>query len=231
MTARRVTSNAERWEMFSRPPFTLLSDAEQAALARNMRVVPFVADEIIYVQGQDVSSIAFVSEGQIKMCATAAQGKECVLHIIRPYAFIDIGVIFYVGAVPYSAVALTPGKLCVIEKEAFLGVLKANFGFCSRCMRILTARQRLFINKIVGSQGRISVACRVSAWLLHRCRMEQSDELHFDMGRELMARLLGVTRESLSRELSRLAEHGYITVDRRCIVLLDKRSLKLIARS
>ena len=44
-----------------------------------------------------------------------------------------------------------------------------------------------------------------------------------------MARLLGVTRESLSRELSRLNRLGYIALQRRSIEILDKDALQKLA--
>lgn len=220
----------DRESLFSSPPFESVSAEARQTLVLRSRFVPFSQDEVVFSQGERVHVLAFVCSGHIKLSSTAAQGKECVLHIIRKNSFLDLGVLLYESGLPYSAIALSCGVLAVIDKEVFLEILAKNFAFCLRCMRFLTARQRLFINKLVGSQGRIAVSCRVASWLLHRSRMEGTDELHFDIGRELMARLLGVTRESLSRELSRLAEMGYIAVERRSIALLDKNALEKLTR-
>lgn len=44
--------------------------------------------------------------------------------------------------------------------------------------------------------------------------------------RELMARLLGLSRESLSRELNKLAREGAIRLERRRVELLDMAALE-----
>ena len=90
----------------------------------------------------------------------------------------------------------------------------------------MSLRQRLFINKIAGSQGRISVSGRVAAWLLHRAKMEKSATLSMGVIQETLARQMGISRESLSRELSALASAGLIDRDRRRVTLLDADALR-----
>ncbi|MBQ7617964.1 MAG: Crp/Fnr family transcriptional regulator [Desulfovibrio sp.] len=217
--------------LFSQAPFDVLELEQRACLEQNFRLFSFEACDELFAQGQRDVPFCYICAGQLKLSSSAAQGRECVLHIIRPGTVLDVSVLFFEGGLPYAAVALTEGSYCVFEREVIFKLMSANFSFVAKLMRMMAARQRLFINKLVGSQGRISVSCRVSSWLLHRAKMEHNDELHFDIGRELMARLLGVTRESLSRELSRLAELGYIRVERRCIVLLEKKALQKLAIS
>ena len=55
--------------------------------------------------------------------------------------------------------------------------------------------------------------------------------LQLDVSREVLARLMGLSRESLSRELSRLAGQGLISVERRRIALLQKEALQRLADS
>ena len=94
-------------------------------------------------------------------------------------------------------------------------------------LQVLAARQRLFVNKVAGSQRVISVSRRVAGWLLHRSRMEEGRrQLELPGTRELMAPLLGLSRESLSRELNKLAREGAIRLERRRVELLDMAALE-----
>ncbi|MBR3664680.1 MAG: Crp/Fnr family transcriptional regulator [Desulfovibrio sp.] len=221
--------SSESEELFVLPPFDMLELDEREHLVKKIRLHNFAADDILYAQGQENVPLFFLCSGLIKLSCTASQGRECVLHLIRPKSFVDAAVLFYEGGMPYSAIAINNGMLYALEKNVVLGLMHGNAAFSLRMMKLMAARQRLFINKLVGSQGRISVTCRVSSWLLHRSRMEGTNILYIDISRELMARLLGVTRESMSRELSRLAELGYIAVARRQITLLEKKALQKLA--
>ena len=75
--------------------------------------------------------------------------------------------------------------------------------------------------------GKIYSSRRVAGWLLHRSRMEEGRrQLELPGTRELMARLLGLSRESLSRELNELAREGAIRLERRRVELLDMAVLE-----
>lgn len=68
---------------------------------------------------------------------------------------------------------------------------------------------------------------RLARWLLHRSRMEEGRrQLELPGTRELMAPLLGLSRESLSRELNKLAREGAIRLERRRVELLDMAALE-----
>lgn len=214
-----------------RPLFESLTLAELTNLASKSKLLQYERHDIIYAQGQKDLPPILILNGLIKLSCTAPHGRECVLHVIRPEALIDAGVLYYEIGIPYSATAIAKSQGVVFDREAFLTLLQTNGQFANKILKIMSSRQRLFVNKLASSQGRITVSCRVSAWLLHRSRMESTDFLYLNFNRELMARLLGVTRESLSRELSRLNRLGYIDLKRHTIELLDKDALKKLATS
>lgn len=215
--------------LLDQAPFDSLTDEEKEFLIGKAKLFSFSRDDILYDQGKSDFSPIYVLSGQVKLSCTASHGRECVLHIIRPKALIDAAVLFYEKNLPYSAFAIGEGQAILFDRANFLDLITKNNSFSGKLFRMMSMRQRLLINKLVGSQGRISVSCRVASWLLHRCRMEGTDILSIDITRELLARLLGVTRESLSRELSRLNGLGYIAVARRSVHILEKAALQKIA--
>ena len=93
-------------------------------------------------------------------------------------------------------------------------------------MRALAMRQRMFINKIAVSQGKISVRRRVAGWILHKARVDKTSVLEDVMTREVLAGLLGLSRESLSRQLSRFVQEGMIRLERKTIVIVDEEALR-----
>ena len=84
----------------------------------------------------------------------------------------------------------------------------------------------MFINKISASQGKISVRRRVAGWLLHKARVERSLVLKDGVTREVLAGILGLSRESLCRQLGHFSSEGVIRLDRKVITIIDEQSLR-----
>ena len=82
--------------------------------------------------------------------------------------------------------------------------------------------------RLAFSQGKISVRRRVAGWLLHKARVEKSAALDDGITREVLAGLLGLSRESLSRQLSRFVQEGVIRLERKNIVILDDEALRRV---
>ena len=211
-------------------PFAAMSEAERQRLAHHARLQPFSLGTTLFREGEAATDPMLLLSGMVKLCRHSAQGKECVLHLVHSGKFLDTGVLFYEGGLPISAVALQHTTVLSLNRRAFLHTLENNAPLAVSLLGAMSLRQRLLITKIAGSQGRISVAGRVAAWLLHRAKMEKSATLRLGVTQEILARLMGISRESLSRELSALSAAGIIQHERRSITLLDQEALKLRAQ-
>ena len=166
-----------------------------------------------------------------------ACGAQRITSPLRPFQVPEIDakegrrVFTYASDDRTSSLGVREGRLLWLDKRALLAVLRGNAALGLGLIAALSLRQRLFINKLAGSQGRISASRRVAAWLLHRAKMERTDVLDLGVSREILARLIGISRESLSRELSLLAANGLVSVERRRVVLLDGAGLQRLADS
>lgn len=191
------------------------------------RLAEMRAGDVLFREGDEIRHVPFVLSGEVKLVKMGPQGREYVLHLTRDGAFPDPGALFYEAPLPATAVALGPGRLLWLERATMDRLLDGNSRLARWLLQVLAARQRLFVNKVAGSQGVISVSRRVAGWLLHRSRMEEGRrQLELPGTRELMARLLGLSRESLSRELNELAREGAIRLERRRVELLDMAVLE-----
>ena len=212
-------------------PFAVLDETSRQQLAEHTHLRPFNKGEFLYREGQEGTNAALLLAGLVQLTRSAARGRECMLHLVRPGHLLDAGVLFYEGGLPTSAVGLTGGQILWLEKPSLLAALHQQPELGLGITATFALRQRLFIHKLAGSQGRISASRRVAAWLLHRSKMEKSDSLDLGVSREVLARLMGLSRESLSRELSRLASQQLVHVERRRVTLLQKDALQRLADS
>lgn len=211
------------------PLFAALSDKERERLARHARIRPLNKGETLFREGDEPRGAAVILAGTVKLLKLSPQGREHVLHLIHPGNLLGADVLFAGGPAPVAAVTVNKGRALWLDGAILCQLAEENGRFATTLLRALSLRLRMFSNKMVESQGKFSVSRRVAGWLLHRARMEGAQEIDLNVTRDVLARLLGITRESLSRELNALARQGIIILERRRIILLDKPGLKRLA--
>ncbi len=208
----------------------LLSPEERRNLAACARVREYAGGSVIFREGDAPASLSLLLSGEAKLFKIGPHGRECVLCLIRAGRFIDPAAPYYEGGFPASASAIKSCRVLHLPCREVRELADRNPALCLLLARALSFRQRLFINKTAESQGIISVSRRVASWLLHRRKMENSLSIELVGTRELLARLLGVSRESLSRELNGLARAGVIDLERRAVIIRDEEALRRAAR-
>ena len=204
----------------------MMQDLKETVYGNRMNLAANCIGGVKYNVTPDLLDYMLLLTGMIKICRHSSQGKECVLHLVRPGRLLDAGVLFYEEGLPVTALGVQAGTVLRLDRKALLEALQHEAALGLALLTAMSLRQRLFINKIAGSQGRISVSGRVAAWLLHRAKMEKSATLDMGVTQETLARQMGISRESLSRELSALASAGLIDRNRRRITLLDADALR-----
>lgn len=206
--------------------FSELTGRDTERLAAATRLSSFVKGEWLCIEGDSVAVTFWLISGHVELLKGSVAGKNTVLHVVRPGHFLDLYSVFGEGLAFLSARALTSCEVLCMENRVLRTLLSENMGLAQRVMVALAMRQRMFINKIAVSQGKISVRRRVAGWLLHKARVEKSSVLEDVMTREVLAGLLGLSRESLSRQLSRFVQEGIIRLERRTIVIENEEALR-----
>ena len=206
--------------------FPELLDRDTERLAAATRLSSYAKGEWICVEGDSVSVTCWLVSGHVELLKGSVAGKNTVLHVVRPGHFLDLYGVFGAGMAFLSARALTPCVVLAMENRVLRTLLAENSGLAQRVMRALAMRLRMFINKIAVSQGKISVRRRVAGWILHKARVDKTSVLEDVMTREVLAGLLGLSRESLSRQLSRFVQEGMIRLERKTIVIVDEEALR-----
>lgn len=206
--------------------FPELSLQETELLAKATRFSSFAKGEWLCLEGDDASVTCWLVSGHVELLKGSMSGKNTVLHVVSAGHFLDLYGVFGKGRTFLSARALSACTALLMDNRVFRALLGENIGLAQRVMTALAVRQRMFINKIAVSQGKISVRRRVAGWLLHKARVQRSRVLTEVMTREVLAGLLGLSRESLSRQLSRFVQEGMIRLERRTVVIVNEEALR-----
>ena len=206
--------------------FPELTVQECARLASSSRVVAYAKNEWIFSEGESLGSADWLLSGNVELLKGSMAGKNTILHVVREDHFLDHCIFFGSGQAFVSALALSKCSILRIDAKVLRSVLMGNAAFAMRLMKALAIRQRMFINKIAVSQGKISVRRRVAGWLLHKARVGRTHVVDDGITREVLAGLLGLSRESLSRQLSSFAEDGLVRLEKKAIIIEDEKALR-----
>lgn len=172
--------------------------------------------------------VANVIEGVLKLSTSTGDGREQIVGIVYPSDF--IGRPFGEHS-PHSVTALTDAKVCVFTRREFdaFARLHPQVGheLLRRTLRELD-RARTFMLLL----GRKTAEERVASLLVDMASRLSDEKGRFELpiGRQQMADLLGLTIETVSRQLTRMRVANVIGIEgRRGVVVRDADSLAAAA--
>lgn len=207
------------------PLFSSFSDQQLGSLLNFVQHRSYPRNALVVREGEDTDALYIVLAGRVKVLIPDEQGREVILSILGPHEF--FGEMGLLDDQPRSASVetLEPCEMLRVPKAGFMACLKDNFELAMLIIRNLVRRLRDADRKI-GSLALIDVYGRVArllidlaeevngTWVVQRAPPKQE-----------IARMIGASREMVSRVVKDLHEKGLIRAEKRRIVLLDRQSM------
>jgi CRP/FNR family transcriptional regulator, cyclic AMP receptor protein len=175
----------------------------------------------IMAGGDPTDSLYIVLSGRLKVMMSDSEGKEVILAILGPgEVFGEMGLI---DDEPRSATVVTiePCELLSILKRDFKKCLADNFEMTMAVMRGLVKRLREADRKI-GSLALLDVYGRVARLLLDMAENVDGEKVVTKrLPKQDIAKMIGASREMVSRVMKDLQTSGYIEIRGTTIVVRD----------
>lgn len=205
------------------PLFALLSDHQLSALFPAIQHRSYPRHSFMLRAGEKADALYIIMAGRAKVVVDDGEGREVTLTLIGPNEF--FGEMSLIDDKPRSASveALDVCEILYISKAAFMSCLKDNFDVAMLILRAVVGRLREADRKIA-SLALMDVHGRVARLIIELAR-EVDGNWVVDTGSEEMARMVGASREMVSRVLKEMRETGLIRRDKRKIIVLDHSSM------
>jgi CRP/FNR family transcriptional regulator len=188
--------------------------------------------ETLFSAGDDNDLTATLTKGLLKVTRFDADGTEHIVSLIHPAGF--AGELFAPTA-DYDIIALTDAELCVFARSDYERALR-HFPALGEALLRRATQDLAESRRLLAAVTSRSALQRVAGFLAAMARAANDIECHparqFDlmMTRGEVASLLGLTIETVSRQLTRLEKDGVIRRSgARGIHLLDAARLGRLA--
>jgi len=216
----------------------LIAVLQKCTLARNMsaeevgelvdsaqvRVREYPKGDIVFHEGDMPHYLFILLSGEVHILKDTFSGRRIFLSEINEPGDM-FGEVYEVLEEPYDMYVetVTPVRLLEISSELF--TLDAGCELSRSALKIQRNLMRIFARKAYFMHNKIKVLAsgslreKIVRFLF--LELQGKQELELTGSREFMAAYLAVTRPSLSRELSAMQREGILSVEGKCIKVLD----------
>lgn len=210
----------------------VLSPDEREELAQIGTHVSVARGETVFAAAGDSPMCATLISGVLKAVRYDTDGHEVLLALIHPAGF--TGELFGSG-IDATIVALTEARLCVFPARAYEAAL-ARFPALSLALlrrmsgELETARSLLALARTHSARTRVAWLLLALAKAASHSPCHPAERFDLVLSRAEMAAAVGLTIESVSRQLTALEREGLIQREgRRGIAILDATALEAAA--
>ncbi len=203
------------------PLFASFPEEQLRALATVVSRRSASRGSIVIAAGDPTDSLYIILSGRLKVMMSDAEGKEVILSILSGGEF--FGEMGLIDDAPRSAsvVAIEPCELLVITRRDFKRCMAENAEMAMAVMRGLVRRLREADRKI-GSLALLDVYGRVARLLLDMAETVDGQKMVTKrLPKQDIAKMIGASREMVSRVMKDLQTGGYIEMRGSTILLRD----------
>jgi CRP/FNR family cyclic AMP-dependent transcriptional regulator len=203
------------------PLFSVLPESQLALLTGLVGRKSFARGATVISAGDLTDSLYVIMSGRLKVTVSDDQGREVIFAILDPSEF--FGEMGLLDDSPRSAsvVALEPCELLFLSKRDFKNCLQDNFDLAMTMMRGLVRRLREADRKI-SSLALMDVYGRVARLLLEMSEtIDGRKVVTKKLAKQDIAKMIGASREMVSRVMRDLQSGGYIEVRGNSIYIRD----------
>ena len=193
------------------PLFAALTPTQSASIADAIIKKRFKRAEMVVEQGKKSDALYIILTGRARVMSTDSRGREVILATLQPGDY--IGEMSLIDDEPHSATVRTEIQtdVLVLDREAFSRCLPENASMSYNIMRGLVQRLRHADRKIE-SLALMDVYGRVARSLIEFAVDDGAGNLKIrdKISRQDLAKMVGASREMVSRVMKDLEERGFV---------------------
>ncbi len=161
----------------------------------------------LLIEGDPVDFLYFLMEGTVELSA-GWKSKDTTLAVLRPVSTFILAAVVNDSDALMSATTLERSQILMVPGESLRRAMRENAEFCFSVSEELAGCYRGLVRSIKAQKLRNSTERLANYLLTQTFRQENQDQIILPHEKRVLASLLGMTPENLSRAFSKLARLG-----------------------
>ncbi|MBX3171154.1 MAG: Crp/Fnr family transcriptional regulator [Candidatus Eremiobacteraeota bacterium] len=209
-------------DLRSFPLFSGLSPTDAERLQHFSQVLHFPAGGTIFDEAQPARALYLVQSGQVKIYKINPRGLEQILAVIPAGQTFAEAAVFMGGKYPASAQCLEDSRVVSVERQALLQLMGQDPELALRMMAGMALKLRRLVS-LVEDLTLHDARGRLARYL---AALAEGNCVTLPTQQNVLARLLGLTSETLSRTFKTLRDEGILgPLQGRRMEILDRPGL------
>jgi len=232
MVTMRNPLACEACPVRDRAACSALDDNQRHELESIGRTVRLKRGEVLFHAGEEAPASATLISGALKISSLDAEGTERILSLVHPAGFVGE---MFAPVAHHDVTAIADSILCLFPADRYEKVVD-RFPRLAKALLRRSSEDLFASRELIDLMGRRTALQRVAGFLKAMADAASSSPCHpaqrFDLPltRGEMAGMLGLTIETVSRQLTRLEKDAVIAREgARGIRLNDAAQLEALA--
>lgn len=218
------------------PLLARLPEAELRALASRGRVHSYPVGAVIFREGDPGDSLHVVVEGGVRIAVLSPAGEEATVALLGPGECVGDLALLDGRPRSASAIASQPTKTLIVTRDDFTQWLSQRPRAALALLETLSLRVRR-TDEALTDLAFLDLPQRLAKRLLDlaaghpevRAKSQLSAGVRLRITQSELASMLGVSRESVNKQLNLFAREGWIVLGRGSVTLTDTEALRTFA--
>ncbi|SDJ52070.1 cAMP-binding domain of CRP or a regulatory subunit of cAMP-dependent protein kinases [Frankineae bacterium MT45] len=214
--------------------FQGVDDDDAEALGSQFEIFDAARGTTLFHEGEPGDSLYIVLSGKVKLGRRSTDGRENLVAIMGPADEFGELSIFDPGPRTATAVVVTDARLARLPKSALQKWVNDRPEIALQLLRVVARRLRR-TNTMLADLIFVDVPGRVAKQLLQLAQQFGSVDggqlrVTHDLTQEELAQLVGASRETVNKALADFAQRGWLRLEGKSVVILDRERLARRAR-
>ena len=215
------------------PIFSNLNPEQLRPLTGKLHRRRYQRGEVIFHQDDPADRLHIIVHGRVRISITSEDGREKDIALLQPGECFGEMALLDGSRRSATASAIEPLETVTLFREDFLEFLDQHSEVAAETTSLLTRRLR-DVNQMLGDLAFLDVPTRVAKQLLALAETSAGDAewqgpVEVSVGQEELARLVGASRETVSRVLNSYCRQGILLTSHRRITIKDRQALERMA--
>ena len=197
----------------------------------NSREAAFRKGDIFLHEGSMTSHIIYLKSGLVKEYQKGPNDKEQILQIIRKHTYLGLPSLFGDRVNHYSYAALEDITVCYIDLNVFTQLIRQNGNFAYEILVSVSRDSLTNFHRFMNQSQKKTYGRVADALLYFSGIIFESNTFEIPFSRQEFADLVGISRESSTRVLTKLRDEGILRLNGRTIEIVDPGLLQQISKN